>query len=69
MQDVTVGSESLHVELLHIFQRKFNETLAAFPELPLTFSAEEDQEWEEYRSMLAIAQASDSDEEADEDTL
>ena len=54
---------------LHIFQRKFNETLAPFPELPLTFSAEEDQEWEEYRSMLAIAQASDSDEEADEDTL
>ena len=54
---------------LHIFQRKFNETLAVFPELPLSFSAEEDPQWDEYRSMLAIAQASDSDDEGEEDEL
>ena len=36
---------------LHIFQRKINETLAAFPQLPLSFSAEEDPEWEEYDEM------------------
>lgn len=44
---------------LHIFQRKFNEILAPFPELPLSFSAEEDPEWTEYRTMLAIAQSDD----------
>ncbi|MDE6527459.1 MAG: DUF695 domain-containing protein, partial [Muribaculaceae bacterium] len=47
---------------LHIFQRKFNEALAAFPPLPLAFEAEEDPEWEEYTQMLSIAKA---DEETD----
>lgn len=50
---------------LHIFQRKFNEALAAFPPLPLTFEAEEDAAWEEYVQMLSIAKADDAD-EADE---
>lgn len=44
---------------LHIFQRKFNEALAQFPTLPLRFEAFEDPEWEEYRQMLAFAQADD----------
>lgn len=46
---------------LHIFQRKFNEALAAFPQLPLEFEAYEDPEWEEYDSMLSqVGQADDS---------
>jgi len=48
---------------LHIFQKKFNEALAEFPTLPLTFSAEEDSGWEEYSQMLALAEAADTDEE------
>jgi len=36
---------------LQIFQRKFNETLAPFPTLPLEFEAEEDSDWQEYREM------------------
>ena len=36
---------------LHIFQRKINEVLSAFPELPLSFHAEEDPNWEEYDEM------------------
>lgn len=48
---------------LHIFQRKFNEALAAFPPLPLTFTAEDDGDWEEYASMLALASAADGDDE------
>ncbi|MDO4512249.1 MAG: DUF695 domain-containing protein [Bacteroidales bacterium] len=36
---------------LHIFQRKINEVLAAFPALPLSFHAEEDPLWEEYTEM------------------
>jgi len=36
---------------LHIFQRKFNEALAAYPALPLQFEAEEDPDWQEYREM------------------
>ena len=36
---------------LHIFQRKFNELLAPLPAMPLTFHAEDDPEWEEYREM------------------
>lgn len=47
---------------LHIFQRKFNEALAVFPPLPLTFEAEEDPVWEEYSQMLSIV-------EADEETI
>ncbi len=46
---------------LHIFQRKFNEILADYPTLPLSFEAEEDAEWEEHSQMLAIAEASDGD--------
>lgn len=48
---------------LHIFQRKFNEILAPFPTLPLTFEAEEDPEWDEYRSMLCLAMTADNDNE------
>lgn len=47
---------------LHIFQKKFNEALAVFPILPLTFSAEEDPEWEEHANMLAIAEAAEDEE-------
>lgn len=36
---------------LHIFQRKFNEALTPFPNLPLQFEAEEDPDWQEYREM------------------
>lgn len=46
---------------LHIFQRKFNEALASFPALPLTFSAEEDPEWEEFAQMLSIAMSDEND--------
>lgn len=46
---------------LHIFQRKFNEALAEFPAFPLTFEAEEDPTWEEYREMLALASKADDD--------
>ncbi len=45
---------------LHIFQKKFNEALADFPELPLSFSAEEDPQWEEYSRVLAIAMADEA---------
>ena len=37
---------------LHIFQRKFNEALAQFEQLPLTFYAEEDPKWTEYEELL-----------------
>ena len=37
---------------LHIFQRKFNEALAPFESLPLTFYAEEDPDWAEYAELL-----------------
>lgn len=37
---------------LHIFQRKFNEALAQFEALPLSFYAEEDPAWEEYAELL-----------------
>lgn len=40
-----------YVRSLHIFQRKINEILAPFEQLPLEFYAEEDPEWEEYREM------------------
>lgn len=45
---------------LHIFQKKFNEALADFPALPLSFSAEEDPQWEEYTQMLTIAMADEA---------
>lgn len=46
---------------LHIFQRKFNEVLAPFPALPLSFEAEEDPDWEEYHEM-SQCEISDGDE-------
>lgn len=52
---------------LHIFQRKFNEALAEFPPFPLTFEAEEDPSWEEYREMLALASKADDDHADDSD--
>ncbi len=36
---------------LHIFQRKLNEVLAPFPQLPLSFEAYDDPDWEEYAEM------------------
>jgi len=56
---------------LHIFQRKFNEAMEGFPILPLTFSAEEDPQWEEYTQMLSVVETSDgsSDETIDEEYL
>lgn len=36
----------------HIFQRKFNEALADLPLLPITITAENDSNWDEYREML-----------------
>lgn len=45
---------------LHIFQRKLNEALAPFPMLPLTFSAEEDPDWEEYTRMYEAVKAADT---------
>lgn len=45
---------------LHLFQRKFNQALAPFEHLPLTFQAFEDAQWEEYREMcLAEMNATD----------
>lgn len=40
-----------YVRSLHIFQRKINEILAPFDQLPLEFYAEEDPAWDEYREM------------------
>lgn len=48
---------------LHIFQRKFNEALADFPMLPLSFVAEEDEEWSQYAGALALAEKDDESEE------
>lgn len=39
---------------LNIFQKKLNEALADLPQLPLTFSAEEDPLWEEYDATAEI---------------
>lgn len=46
---------------LHIFQRKFNESLSPFPALPLQFDAEEDPDWEEYREMCQCEVAEGED--------
>jgi len=46
---------------LHIFQRKFNEVMAPFPQLPLDFEAEEDPEWQEYREMCQCEVAEGDD--------
>lgn len=47
---------------LHIFQRKFNEALADFPVLPLSFVAEADEEWSQYTSTLTFVEKYDADE-------
>ncbi len=41
----------LYVRSLHIFQRKLNEILEPFEQLPLEFYAEADPEWSEYQEM------------------
>ena len=46
---------------LHIFQRKFNEVMAPFPTLPLTFEADEDPDWQEYREMCQCEVADGDD--------
>lgn len=46
---------------LHIFKRKFNETLAPFDEMPLEFVAEEDPDWEEYQEMCECEVAEGED--------
>lgn len=38
----------IYTRSLHIFQRKLNEVLAPFEQLPLSFDACEDPDWEEY---------------------
>lgn len=38
----------------HIFQKKINEALAAFPLLPLEIYAENDPDWAEYAEMRAL---------------
>ncbi len=48
---------------LNIFQRKLNEILAPFPELPLSFEAEDDPDWEEYSEMLAEVKKADEQED------
>ena len=48
---------------LHIFQRKVNEVLEPFPQLPLEFSASDDPEWADYTSTLTLAQADDDEED------
>lgn len=44
---------------LRIFNRKFNEDLAAFEQLPLEFYAEEDAEWAEYKEMREATEIED----------
>lgn len=46
---------------LHIFQRKLNELLAPFPQLPLQFEAEEDPEWQEYAEMKDATEIADEE--------
>lgn len=38
----------------HIFQRKFNESLSDLPLYPITISAENDPDWEEYTEMMSL---------------
>ncbi len=44
---------------LRIFNRKFNEDLATFEQLPLEFYAEEDAEWAEYKEMREATEIED----------
>ena len=43
----------VYTRSLHIFQRKINEALANFEQLPLRFAAYDDPDWEEYTEILA----------------
>ena len=45
----------IYARSLHIFQRKFNEVLAPFEQLPLSFDVSEDPDWEEYNSIAELA--------------
>ncbi len=47
---------------LNIFQKKINEALAELPQYPLTFSAEEDPQWEEYEATAEIVKRLADDE-------
>ncbi len=42
---------SIYTRSLHIFQRKINDILAPFPTIPISFTAFNDPDWEEYREM------------------
>ena len=46
---------------LHIYQRKLNEMLTAFPPLPLEFEADEDPLWEEYLHMKEATEITDEE--------
>lgn len=43
----------VYTRSLHIFQRKLNEALATFEQLPLQFAAYDDPLWSEYDEILA----------------
>lgn len=45
----------------HIFGRKINETLADFPQLPLTIYTENDPDWDEYTEMKELSEIVTSD--------
>ncbi len=47
----------------HIFQKKINEALAAFPLLPLEIYAENDPDWAEYAEMRELSEISASDDD------
>ncbi len=47
----------------HIFQKKINEALAAFPLLPLEIYAENDPDWAEYAEMRELSEISVSDDD------
>ena len=46
---------------LHIFNKKFNEAMAEFDMIDLTFHAEEDPEWGEYAEMRQTEIADDDE--------
>ena len=43
---------TIYTRSLHIFQRKINEILTPFEQLPLAFSAFEDPDWERYDDIM-----------------
>ncbi len=52
----------IYTTSLHIFQRKLNEILQPFEQLPLQFEAAEDPDWEEYQQMKEATEISDEEE-------